>query len=552
MGVLVKEGSLGAILFGSQIISENDITAALTEQQASGCRFGEALVKLGIVTQEDIDWALANQLNIPYVRLKKELIDRSAVDLVPAVVARRYGLIPLIRTGDELSVAMTDPLNLEAVRAVEQLAGCRVTVSVALLREMQEMQAYFYGPAEPAELLGFESAAFPPAALEKMNADLSGTTLLDYLLLYLIQNKLGAISLQPVRDQLRITARRAGESRELGRVPLERAAALSRRVRRLSGLEGNNEPFGKGFISFRYKGTEISFQVLLLRSQGGDCITFSMHLLTPFPDGIETFGTDPAKREALRALTRETSGLILFAVRDEEERTRLIDLFLETAETRGKQVLLLGEGLGRGRKGFPRIPCQGLRPSEFNSLLMAALDHEPDVLVIEDATDSQVFMAATKAAMRGKLVLAGMALNDLTAVFRHLHYAWQRHHFIPDYLRGLVSCRGVLTLCPQCREPYAPSADELAALGFGEQPGLYYRAVGCPACEQTGYRERTYLLDVIPLTPELLSGFAAGRHSRDLFEQLQAAGHRGITEEGALLLNNGEISPAEYITSILL
>src|SRR5689334_14835474 len=145
MGALVKEGSIGSILFKSQIISEKDIEAALAEQNRSGARIGEALVKLGIVTQEDIDWALSNQLNIPYVRLKKELIDRSAVELVPAAVSRQYGLIPLIRVGDELSLAMTDPLNQEAIARVEGLTGCSVTVSVALLRELREMQEIFYG-----------------------------------------------------------------------------------------------------------------------------------------------------------------------------------------------------------------------------------------------------------------------------------------------------------------------------------------------------------------------------------------------------------------------
>ncbi len=123
MSGLMREGSLGSILFMSQIIGEDDIRAALDEQQKHGCRFGEALVKLGIVTQEDIDWALANQLNIPYVRLKAEMIDRAAVELFPASLARQYGLIPLIRTGDELSIAMIDPLHKEAIAAVEQQTG---------------------------------------------------------------------------------------------------------------------------------------------------------------------------------------------------------------------------------------------------------------------------------------------------------------------------------------------------------------------------------------------------------------------------------------------
>jgi type IV pilus assembly protein PilB len=552
MGTLVKEGSLGSILFGSQIISEQDIAVALTEQQNTGCRFGEALVKLGIVTQEDIDWALANQLNIPYVRLKKELVDRAAVELVPASLARRYGLLPLIRIGDDLSVAMTDPLNQEAVSAVAQRTGCRVTVSVALLREMREMQEFFYGPPGPSESLGFSSALFPAAALEKMNADLSGTTFVDYLLLYLVQNKLTALALQPVRDRLRIVARKAGQSREVGGLPLARTEAVLERFRRLSGLHANQETFAKGTISFSYKGREIFFQVLLLRGEGGDCLSLKLQILSPFPTDLKEFGVAPAKRSAFQQLAAEERGLVLFAVHDGEERARLVDLFLDSRETQGKQVMLLGDGLGRGEKGFVRIPCHDVRPTDFNSLLMATLDHEPDIIAIEDATDNQVFIAAGKAAMRGKLVLAGVAFNDLATLFRHLQYFWQRHHFIPAHLRGIVSCRGVLTLCPHCREQYLPSADELGAMALAHRPAGFFRATGCAACEQTGYGERKFLLDVVPFTPELLAAFEAARDGKEVLTYLRSTGHQGLEETGAELLAAGEISPAEYVASILL
>ena len=107
----IKKGSMGAILSACNIINEEDITAALEEQDRSGARFGEALINLGIVTQEDIDWALSNQLDIPYIRLKVDMIDPDAIRLVQAATARKYNLIPLIKAGNELSIAISDPLK---------------------------------------------------------------------------------------------------------------------------------------------------------------------------------------------------------------------------------------------------------------------------------------------------------------------------------------------------------------------------------------------------------------------------------------------------------
>ena len=178
---LVKEGALGSVLFKSHIISEADIKAALEEQEISGCRIGEALVKLGIVTQEDIDWALSNQLNIPFVRLKKEMIDRAAVELVPPALARKFNLIPILRSGDEISIALADPLNRVAIEAVEEVTGCRVTVVMPIIRELREMQDVFYGTVETEKRFGFSSHCFSAKILESINRDLSGATFLNYI-----------------------------------------------------------------------------------------------------------------------------------------------------------------------------------------------------------------------------------------------------------------------------------------------------------------------------------------------------------------------------------
>ncbi|HEX9023166.1 MAG TPA: pilus assembly protein PilB, partial [Geobacteraceae bacterium] len=110
MESLVKEGSICSVLYKSRIISEQDIRAALEEQKKTRCRIGEALVKLGIVAQEDIDWALSSQLNIPYVRLNKDTIDPDAVKLVSVEIARKFNLIPLYKSGDEIAIALADPL----------------------------------------------------------------------------------------------------------------------------------------------------------------------------------------------------------------------------------------------------------------------------------------------------------------------------------------------------------------------------------------------------------------------------------------------------------
>jgi hypothetical protein len=548
---VIREGSLGDILHKSNIITEDDIKAALHEQQALSCKFGEALVRLGIVAQEDIDWALSNQLDIPYVRLKKNMIDPAAVELVPAALSRQYNIIPLIRTGDELNVAMADPLNRAAIEAIEQATGCTVRVSVGLIREIREMQDYFFGPpAEPASF-GFTSVAFSPRILEIINGDAGGAKFLDYLLAYFMQNRLSVLSLQPLGDSVAVLARRGGVSRNIGQLAITHYQEFLLNLRKWCQFGGPSDVNSRGGYLFNFRSQRYLFQVLMLKGLGGDLVTFKLNISSSFPVTLADLKLSEEKESRLRKLTTG-GGLVVVVHREAEERCQLMDLLMAETDTTGKSVILIGDGLGNGPVRFPRIPCHGGSYGECHGLVLAALEHDPDVLVIEDASEPESFIAASKAAMRGKLVLAGLDFKDMGSTLRHLLHFWHKHYVIPTYIRGIVSCKRVALLCPNCRQQLQLSEDESAALGTHLPPGSYFRAVGCPECDLTGCRGSRYLLDLIPFDKEVIEAFESAADGREILAFLSSRGYRGSGDDGAELLQSGHISPEEYVTSILL
>jgi type II secretory ATPase GspE/PulE/Tfp pilus assembly ATPase PilB-like protein len=552
MNGLVKEGSIGAVLFKSKIITEPELRAALEAQKVSGCRIGEALVRLGAVTQEDIDWALSNQLNIPYVRLKKENLHDPSVARVPGELARRYQLFPLFLSGNELSVAMADPLNQEAIDALSRVTGCQVTISVGLIREIREMQDLAYGPDAGVADLGFSSALFSAKALDSINADISGGTLLNHLLLRVVQQKYASLSLQPMGDQVALLARTGGQSAEIGRLRITYYDQLTARVRRLAKLPPEAGLSCCGVLSFLWQGKRIPFQAFLMGGEGGEYLTLKLQISAPQLEELSDLRLAPSKRADLRALAESHDGLILISQRDAEERCHLIDLFLDACPTDDRTVVLVGARLGRGKKRFPRIPVSRDEADGTALTIAAVLEHDPDLLVIEDVTGVTAFIAASKAVLRGKLVLAGMAFSDKGSVLKQLLYLHQKNYLIPTQLKGIISCKAVLILCPACKERYQPAAEELAAVRLPNHGGEYFRPRGCPECDHTGYSGRRYLLDVIRFDQGLRDAFERLRKSSEIVSFMKDNGYRGITEEGALLLERGEISPGEFVASLLL
>lgn len=551
MESVVREGSLGNILLKSNIITEADIKSALAAQLQSGKRFGEELVNLGIVTQEDIDWALSNQLDIPYVRLKTGMIDPEAVGLVSAELARQYNLIPLIRSGDELNVALSDPLNGAAIEAVEQATGCQVRVSVALIREIREMLDHFFGPQLEAVSFGYSSTSFSPRILEIINEDATGGRFLNYLLAYFIQNRLSGLSLQPLGDSVSVLARRGGVSRGIGQVAITHYREFLLNLRKMARNAAHQEACSRSIYQYNFRGACYAFQVLMLRGEGGDFVTFKLDLSAAFPETLEALGLTGERAEAFKKMTTG-GGLVVVTHRDQYQRRQLIELLLSEMETGGKSIIALGAESGHVAARFPRVACHGGLHGDCHSLVLSALEHDPDILTVEDATEPQTFITCSKAAMHGKLVIAGLDFRDMGATLRHLLYFRHKHYVIPAHIRGIVTCRRLSLLCRECRQPHTLSAEDATALGASIPPGDYFKASGCPECGLTGYSGVRYLVDMINFDKGLVEVFEGATDGREILRYLSDQGYSGTVEEGLELLKSGDISAEEYVTSILL
>ena len=550
MSQSAKKGSLGEILSASQIISQADVEAALAEQKRTGCRIGEALVNLGIVTQEDIDWALSNQLDLPYVRLKQDMIDREAVALVPAGLARSHNLIPLIRVGGELNIAMADPLDRAGIEAVERQTGLGVNVSVALIREIREMLDAFYGVAVQ-ESMGFSSASFSAKALEAINADLSGGRLLDYLLVFILQNRLASLSLQPVGEQVVVSGRRGGVTREIGTLVLNHYPDFVRRLRIGAAMAATGEMTASGSMALHYREQPIAFQVVLLQGYGGDCITIRQQVTPVMPASLADLAAPGPQLDGLRRLAGTSRGITFFASRVIQERCRVMDLLLEETATDGKSVIIIGDGPGRMGKRFVRIPLPE-SDRERARLIMDTLDHDPDILVIEDATDPLAFGAACRAAMQGKLVLAGLGVRGTVNALQQLLIYQQRNLFLPNFVNGLVSFKGIHLLCPSCRTECQPPREELEMIGPEQAPAAFYRTTGCDACGHSGFSGRRFLLDLLHFEGEFLKAFEQSSDVAQLEAWLDSNSQNSMAQEGLRLLREGAVSPEEFISSVIL
>jgi type II secretory ATPase GspE/PulE/Tfp pilus assembly ATPase PilB-like protein len=168
--------------------------------------------------------------------------------------------------------------------------------------------------------------------------------------------------------------------------------------------------------------------------------------------------------------------------------------------------------------------------------------HDPDVIFIEEATASRPFLAAWRAAMRRRVVVAGISCSGLAGAFDYLISERHFNHSLMAGIKGIVSCNGVRTLCPHCRDS---SPSDCRDSGI-HSDGIYYRGKGCAVCGYSGLNGMKYLLDVIHVDSRLRETFDSARDCSELLKYLSGIGHGNLEEQLVNLLRKGEISPEEY------
>lgn len=519
------KGTLGDILLSCGIITEDDVRTALEEQKRSGKRFGEALVSLGIVSQEDIEWGLSTQLEIPFVRLRKEDIDPGAVSLVPPSLAWKHDLIPLIRIGDELKVAMADPLDRHAIEAVERSTGCTVTVSVALPADIHRMLEEFCGPREQTASFGFFSSILPPTVTSRIDADPTGRSCMENLLLFSADNHLASLTLLPTAEGVTVMGRKGDQILEIGTIDHRNYHHLVAGLRIDGKVRSHGDTRGEGLLDLPVGGTHLSFTVQMLETLHGTMVTVeagSVH-----PPGGESPPLFPAERELLHRLA-EKPGIAALCGETAGDVSTLVSLLLTSTSLRSRSVIVIGAGLDDALLPLmvtipPPPDGEGL-----DRLILAALRHAPDVIVVEDGSDPRSFRAAVRCAMEGMLVILGYGGGN-GAEFRH-RLSWLRERYLPGPLfNGALRGRHLRLLCRSCRRPLTLTPEEASAIHPLLPAGDYRGAPGCRNCHHAGHSGVRFV--ILPLPEE---------------------GKETDVRQGAAweLLAQGEISPEEF--SILL
>ncbi len=533
-----KGRALGAILAESEMITPADIEQALAEQRRTGVRIGEALVNLGIVSAEDVRWGLAQQLNIPFVRVRSELVDPEAVRAVPEDVARRHRMVPYLLIGDELTVIVEDPTSKRAIADLESITGKHVTVAIGLSSDIDRALGEIYGPGSGVGLITDDliSEMFTPEQQSLVRADYTGKRFLQELFVEAERRNASSIHFEPRRDAALIRLRAGGGmlpvaqlSRAWARGIIQRLKASMFDVERRTGS-------CEGFYRAEFADRQLIYHVSCVETSNGDSLTLVNLAPHDFPTALDQL----RQHTVLANLLSAKRGLVVLAGPERPEKYRLLGLLLAAKGAATRKTIVIGRIPWFVDAGYIQLRPTAERWEEVVEVLRIAWGQDPDLLAIDDLTQPRVLNAVLDAGVFPAFAFGGLRLPTVAAGIEYLLESASSRSVLCSTLRGLVGYTTLPRLCSACRVPDDRPARIAHVLGPADNQPPVWRPQGCAECGGTGFLGVHVLVEALSLDEKSIAAIKAGEPAERVLRLLAPPPENSLLAQARLLAREGE------------
>ncbi len=502
----VEDGQLSDFLLTSGALSRRSLDEALGEHDGSG-EFGEALVARGYITDDDLRRAIAGVLGLPFIALRREDIDPTALVLIPEPLARAHNMLAFRITGDYLDVALLKP---EAVQVLGTLSlPYRIVPHVTTEHSIKHGLLYYQ------KLLKEHFSKVVEQSGHAVEAFLHHAVLSHAQGIHIDINTAGAI----VRYRLNHVLQ------EAMRLPVHMGVALSERLKALAKLMPTSRTLQEGRFKFEKDGERHMVHVASLPTHGGERLTLRLMREHEGRSGfaLSSLGLHGEGLERVHAMVQQQSGLVLVAGLEGSGKTTALYTLLDQVDHWTRSVATVEQSIAHP---IPHVaqtlirPQLGLGPAET---LRSVLRTHPEVLMVDSITDPETASMAIRAANLGTFVLAGIEAPSAGGAIEKLRSFGVPNQLIAATLNGVVAVEVAGRLCPQEREDYKlsraesaplePFANFASVLGALKEEGiveqerqwkelLFPRATQCAQCEE-GYIGVAGVQEVLPITRTL-------------------------------------------------
>ncbi len=546
------------------VVQQEEMERILLLHKEKGGSLSRLLVETKRVDPRILTGILSQVLQIPTIGLSKMEMDKSLGELVPRKLAFHYQVVPLSRLGQQLTVAMADPLNVLAIDHLAQVTGLRLVPLLSPPDEIQDALHRLYGGAIKdtlvelrkraegeilVEILAEGDAASPDSAGKNM-AHLTEegpiVKVTHALLSQGVALRASDILIEPFEKKLRIRYRVDGVFREGVSPPLSMHEGIVSRIKVMANLNIAEHRLPQdGRIKFSVSGRDVDFRVSVIPSYHGEKACLRILDKAQAMLDLDRLGFSPEPLAALRSAVARPHGMVLITGPTGSGKTTTMYSLLKGIDRVDKNLVTVEDPVEFDLPGINQVSVRTDIGLTFALGLRSILRQDPNVILIGEIRDPETADIAVKAALTGHLVLSTLHTNDALGAVARLVNMGVEPHLIAASLVLTGAQRLPRKVCPRCKEVLHPSKEMMEHLGLPLN-GTYVRGKGCEECRGTGLDGRIGLLESVPMTLELRRWVEQGASVVKLREVARKEGFLSLREHAVARAAAG-VMPLEEV-----
>jgi len=560
---------LGKLLIEQNLISPQQWQECLEQHRHSGKSLGKVLVDSGILTEEALLQNIANLARMKIVDLAKAEIDKEAVDKVPASVVQVYNIMPVKLQGNNLTVAISDPLNLQFLDDLRFTLGLNIQPVVAGEDRIQEKINQHYRveresiPNLVSELAGKPvlpfltkdkggPGKFKPEGLAELAAQAPVVKLLNLIILEAIKDKASDIHFEPFGDEFKIRYRIDGQCVEVASPPKDLNLALASRIKVMANLDVAESRLPQdGRILTNVTGKKVDLRVSTLPTVFGESIVMRVLDKSVVSLSLDQAGLSDLDKDRLRRLIHKPNGIVLVTGPTGSGKTTSLYSCLKEINKIDSKIITAEDPVEYDIEGIIQVNIKPKIGLSFARCLRHFLRQDPDIIMIGEIRDKETAEIAVQAALTGHLVFSTLHTNDAPGAITRLLDMGVAPFLLTSTLSASLAQRLVRTICPACKERYTPDEQELSQLGLTPVQAKnksFYRGKGCPGCKNSGYKGRIGIFELFILDDKLRSLILERKSAQALREAATRAGMYSLREDGLNKIYEG-VTTIEEVAS---
>ena len=564
----------GELLLSKGLLNRRELTEALNEQRSQGGRLGEILVKLKMVSDEDVRSALAEHLATEHVHLDGKEIDMNIARLVPEVLAKRFNLVAIDEKDGKVLVAMADPLDVIAADTITMKTGREIQPVLSSLREIrQTIEKVYHGSdideqrlrdlvehAVNTETEEEEQDTLMEYALNALEADISVEEaatrapvirFVDLLLRQAVKSRASDIHVEPQELSMTIRMRIDGVLQDMVPPPRKMQAAIATRIKILSKMDIAERRLPQdGRFKIKAPGRDIDVRVSVIPTIYGEKVVMRILDSAAVNHDLDQLGFDPELLEEFKMMLAQPHGIIVVTGPTGSGKSTTLYSALNYLKDPRKNITTVEDPVEYRLSGINQIQVKPEIGLDFAESLRAILRQDPDIILIGEIRDKETIDIAIKASLTGHLVLSTFHTNDAPSAISRMVYMGVEPYLLASTVNLIVAQRLIRRICDRCKEPVAINEQVLRRLNVDPErarDAVFYHGRGCATCNGSGYLGRLPIFEFLVTDTEIRDKISTGSSEARIREMSRERGYKGLLGSGVNRMLEGVTTAEEVL-----